>query len=134
MGARTAEVKGGLLGMERLQALLKTDAIIYEFGPFRLDVSEYSLYCNGQFIPLTSRLFNLLLFLVENSGHLVTKDEILREVWQGRIVEENNLTVGIWALRKAIGGGENEHQYIKTISSRGYRFCANVREISHPES
>ena len=75
----------------------------YEFGPFRVDVEEHRLLRDGQFIPLPPKAFETLLALVQNSGHLLTKDELLQTVWPDSYVEENNLTQYIYALRKALG-------------------------------
>jgi TolB-like protein/Tfp pilus assembly protein PilF len=106
---------------------------IYEFGPFRLDAAERRLYSNGQIVQLTSKLFDLLLLLVENSGHLITKDYIMNAVWPNSFVEENNVTVSISALRKALGTGVKGRSYIETVSGRGYRFTARVRVAISPE-
>jgi TolB-like protein/Tfp pilus assembly protein PilF len=106
---------------------------IYEFGPFRLDAAERRLSNNGQIVQLTSKLFDLLLLLVENSGHLITKDEILNAVWPQSFVEENNVTVSISALRKSLGKVVKGRSYIETVSGRGYRFTARVRAAISPE-
>jgi len=80
-----------------------------------------------QVVPLTPKAFDLLLFLVENSGHLVEKDELMRVLWPDTFVEEANLTNNISLLRKALAV-DNEHQYIETVARRGYRFVAEVAE------
>ena len=68
---------------------------IYAFGPFRLDPSEHSLYRDGQPLPLTPKMFDLLLVLVENEGHLVEKARLLEQLWPDTFVEEANLNRGI---------------------------------------
>lgn len=100
-----------------------------EFGKFSLNLVEQQLLRNGQPVPLTPRMFDLLRVLVENAGHLVDKDRLLKEVWAGTIVEESNLTRGISVLRKALGETAAE-RYIETVPKRGYRFVAAVRADS----
>jgi DNA-binding winged helix-turn-helix (wHTH) protein len=73
-------------------------------------------------------MFGLLLLLVQHSGHLVGKEEIMREVWGGSVVEENNLTVTMSALRKALGQALGQREYIETVPKCGYRFVAEVTE------
>jgi DNA-binding winged helix-turn-helix (wHTH) protein/TolB-like protein/Flp pilus assembly protein TadD len=101
---------------------------IYEFGPFRLDVRERQLLRTGRVVPLTPKVFDTLLVLVENSGHLLSKDEVMKIVWPDATVEEANLTKNISTLRKALGQTPEGNQYIETIPWHGYRFVANVRE------
>jgi DNA-binding winged helix-turn-helix (wHTH) protein/Flp pilus assembly protein TadD len=100
---------------------------LYAFGPFLLDTRERRLLRDGEVVPLTLKAFDLLQILVENQGHLLQKDELLRRVWPDAIVEENNLTVTISALRKALGEGPTDRQYIETVPRRGYRFVADFR-------
>jgi TolB-like protein/DNA-binding winged helix-turn-helix (wHTH) protein/Flp pilus assembly protein TadD len=102
---------------------------VYEFGPFRLDAAEHLLLCDGEAVPLTPKAFDLLLALVEQHGHLLEKEELLKKVWPDTFVEEANLASNISQLRKALGDGENGHRYIETAPKRGYRFVASVREI-----
>jgi serine/threonine-protein kinase len=104
---------------------------MYEFGPFRLDAAVRRLEKWGSAVTLPARLFDLLLLLVSRRGELVTKGEMLAEVWSDRVVEENNLTVSISALRKALGETHDERwQYIETVPKYGYRFVASVRKVS----
>src|SRR2546423_3045075 len=105
--------------------------LVYEFGPFRLEAAERRLLHNGHSVPLTAKVFDILLFLVQRNGHLVQKGELLKRVWPDNIVEENNLSVSIALLRKALGESHNEHQYIETVPKHGYRFIAEVREDLH---
>ncbi len=107
----------------------KPVALIYEFGPFRLDTVKYVLTRNGESVPLNLKAFEILLALIENRGQVLEKNEIMRRVWPDTIVEENNLARHISALRKALDEQPNEHQYILTVPGRGYRFVASVREV-----
>jgi DNA-binding winged helix-turn-helix (wHTH) protein/TolB-like protein/Tfp pilus assembly protein PilF len=101
----------------------------YEFGSFRLDAGERLLLRDGEVVPLTPKVFDILLVLVQNSGHILEKDEVLKTVWPDQFVEEGNLARNISTLRKALGESPHEHQYIETIPWRGYRFVASVREL-----
>src|SRR5215475_946038 len=103
---------------------------IYEFGPFRLDAGEHLLLRDGEAVPLTPKAFDLLLALVERHGHLLEKEGLLKKVWPDAFVEEANLASNISQLRKALGEGENGHRYIETAPKRGYRFVAQVKEVS----
>jgi Tol biopolymer transport system component/DNA-binding winged helix-turn-helix (wHTH) protein len=100
---------------------------IYEFGPFRLDVAERLLLRNGAAIPLQPKAFDLLLVLVQNRGHLLEKDELLKTVWPDTIVEEVNLANNVSILRKILGGIADGEQFIETVPRRGYRFLADVK-------
>jgi TolB-like protein/DNA-binding winged helix-turn-helix (wHTH) protein/Tfp pilus assembly protein PilF len=86
------------------------------------------LFCDGKPIPLEPKVFQTLLFLVRNRGRLVEKDELMREIWPDRFVEETNLARNISVLRKVLGRDENGDQYIETAARRGYRFVGKVRE------
>jgi Tol biopolymer transport system component/DNA-binding winged helix-turn-helix (wHTH) protein len=101
---------------------------VYEFGPFRLDAKERLLWQDGSTLPLTSKLFDTLLLLVENSGHLLLKDELMKSLWPDSFVEDVNLSQSISRLRKVLGETPGR-QYIATVAGHGYRFIADVREI-----
>ena len=107
---------------------------LYEFGPFQLDPPERLLLCEGQPVPMPPKAFELLVALVERGGHLVDKDELLKIVWRGSNVEEGNLSVTVSFLRKALNDDRGLHKYIETVSKRGYRFVADVREVGEPRS
>ena len=106
--------------------LLQVQAI-YEFGPFRLDPAEHTLLRGDQVVALTPKAFEMLSLLVQNSGHLVRKEELIDWVWPDTIVEESNLNVLIHTLRKALGDDPSESRYIETVAKRGYRFVGEVR-------
>jgi DNA-binding winged helix-turn-helix (wHTH) protein/TolB-like protein/tetratricopeptide (TPR) repeat protein len=103
--------------------------IIYEFGPYRLDSVRRLLTRDGEGVPLAPKNFDLLLTLVQNRGHILTKEELLRRIWPRTAVEESNLTQNIFVLRKALGETPNDHFYVVTVPGRGYRFVAPVREF-----
>src|SRR6516162_8441330 len=97
---------------------------IIEFGNFRMLPHRRQLLADGQPIALGDRAFDVLMALVEAPGAVVGKDELLRLVWQGRIVEENRLAGEIVALRKAFGA---DRGLIRTVSRRGYQFTGEIR-------
>ncbi len=99
---------------------------IFQFGGFVLVPGERLLMRGGEAIPLTPKAFDLLVALVRRSGHLVSKDGLLQEVWPSRFVEEVNLSVNISALRKALGRGPDGAALIQTVAKSGYRFVAPV--------
>ena len=103
---------------------------LYEFGPFRLDTAEQLLLRDGKPVPLTPKAFEMLVALVERSGHLVEKEELMKVVWADAFVEESNLTNNVSALRKLLGQGKSGENYIETVPKRGYRFTAAVRELA----
>jgi DNA-binding winged helix-turn-helix (wHTH) protein/tetratricopeptide (TPR) repeat protein len=107
---------------------------IYEFDQFRLDAGERVLYANGKPLALSPRLFDTLLALVEMSGRVMEKEELMAKVWADSFVEENNLNKNISALRKLLGDGSEGLRYIETVPRRGYRFIAEVREVPGGES
>lgn len=102
----------------------------YEFGPFRLDKVEQFLLRGNEVVALTPKLYEILLVLVENSGRLQPKDELMKLVWPDSHVEEGNLTRNISTLRKLLGEGGDDPKYIETVPKRGYRFVADVKHIS----
>jgi DNA-binding winged helix-turn-helix (wHTH) protein/TolB-like protein/Flp pilus assembly protein TadD len=101
----------------------------YEFGPFRLDETERLLLRDGETVAITPKAFDMLVVLVQNSGHLLVKEELMKALWSDGFVEEANLSYNVFTLRKALGEGNGGQAYIETIPKRGYRFVANVREV-----
>jgi DNA-binding winged helix-turn-helix (wHTH) protein/pimeloyl-ACP methyl ester carboxylesterase len=100
----------------------------YGFGVFRIDVTERVLFGEKGVVSLTPKAFDTLLVLVENSGHVLSKEELMEKVWPDSFVEENNLAQNISALRKALDEEGSGQKYIETVPKRGYRFVADVRE------
>ena len=93
---------------------------VYEFGPFRLDTHERVLLREGRPVLLTPKAFDCLLVLVENSGHIVEKDDLMKQVWPDSFVEEVNLARHVSTLRKVLGDRSDGRQFIETIAKRGY--------------
>jgi TolB-like protein/DNA-binding winged helix-turn-helix (wHTH) protein/Tfp pilus assembly protein PilF len=100
----------------------------YEFGPFSLDAGKRLLWRNGEPVPLAPKVLETLLALIENRERVLTKDELLEQVWGDTSVEEGGLTRNVSILRKTLGEKPDDHQYIVTVPARGYRFVADVRE------
>lgn len=102
----------------------------YFFEDFEIDSARKLLLRPpaGESVALTRKAFQVLLLLVENRGALVTKDDLMKEVWQDSFVEEANLTQTISVLRKTLGENPNHHRFIVTETGKGYRFVAPVRE------
>ena len=98
----------------------------YRFGPFRLEVRDHRLLREGRAVPLTPKVFSLLRVLVENSGHLVEKDDLLKQVWPDSFVEEGALNRAVSVLRKALDDNAPGQKYIETVPKRGYRFVGPV--------
>jgi DNA-binding winged helix-turn-helix (wHTH) protein/TolB-like protein len=102
----------------------------YEFGEFQLDLDGKRLLRHGQTVSLQPKVFDLLVFFVENHDALVTHDDLMNAVWKDTFVEESNLRFCIHALRKALGKNADGKDFVETVPKRGYRFTAEVREKS----
>src|SRR6266550_6032927 len=106
-----------------------TSARLYEFGDFRLDTAKRVLRrLDGTTVPLTPRVFETLLYMVEHHDTVLDKERLMEAVWPDSIVEENNLSQNISTLRRIFGETPGSHSYIVTVPGRGYRFVAQVRE------
>jgi DNA-binding winged helix-turn-helix (wHTH) protein/TolB-like protein/Flp pilus assembly protein TadD len=106
-------------------------AQIYQFHGYRLDfVRRQLLDPDGAPVPLMPKAVETLVYLVLHAGQTVTKEELLRAAWPNAVVEENNLTQNISALRRAFGEKLGEHRFIVTIPGQGYRFVAPVSAVS----
>lgn len=105
-------------------------SLFYEFGPFRLNVRERLLERDSELVSLTPKVFDTLLVLVENSGHVLAKDDLMNRLWPETFVEESSLTQNISLLRRALDGSSGSRKYIETIPKRGYRFVPDVRRLT----
>ena len=106
---------------------------IFEFGEFQADAHKRLLISNsGETLPLTPKVFELLLFLVQHHGKVIEKDELMSAVWPDTIVEESNLSQNISILRRVLGETPGQHRFIVTVPGVGYKFVAEVRENSEP--
>src|SRR5215475_13256274 len=99
----------------------------FHFGEFTLDVRERRLLHGTEAVRLSPKAYDVLVALVQQRGHLVTKEELLKRLWPESFVEEGSLTVYVSALRKALGEDATWPAYIETVARSGYRFIAAVR-------
>ena len=102
----------------------------YRFGDYQLDATERVLKRNGEIVPLSLKPFEVLLVLLERHGRVVSKEELMKQVWPDSIVEEANLARHIYMLRRTLSGNlegaDGKNHYIQTIPGRGYRFACEV--------
>jgi DNA-binding winged helix-turn-helix (wHTH) protein/TolB-like protein/tetratricopeptide (TPR) repeat protein len=110
------------------------DSKIYAFGDFRLDPAEGALYRQNRLIALTPKAFDTLLVLVRHAGHVVSKEELMQQVWPDTFVEDGNLNVHIFALRKVLADNDGDQTYIETIPRRGYRFVVPVHAVDSSDT
>src|ERR1043166_3262158 len=102
----------------------------YAFGPFRVDAGKRLLTRDDAPVPLTPKVFDILVLLLQHRGAVVEKDDLVREIWRGLVVEENNIARHISTLRKALDDGHGLNRWIATIPGRGYQFAGGVEDIS----
>jgi DNA-binding winged helix-turn-helix (wHTH) protein/TolB-like protein len=108
---------------------------IYEFDDFRIDTAKRLLIKGAdEIVPLMPKAFETLLYLVQNSGKVIEKDELMAAIWSDTIVEDNNLTQNISALRRVFGEKPGEHRFIVTVPGHGYKFVPEVREFVEEKS
>ena len=107
---------------------------LFEFGPFCLDTVERLLLRDGEPVSLTQKAFETLCVLVENSGHVLEKDDLIKRIWPDSFVEEATLAQNIFTLRRILGETADKNHYIETVPRRGYRFVARVSEWFSPAS
>lgn len=103
--------------------------VFYKFGEFNVDTEQRVLLRHGKPVPLTPKVFDTLLILVENGGRIVEKEELMNRLWPDTFVEEANLTFNIRQLRRSLGDDARNPHYIETVARRGYRFIADVEEF-----
>jgi TolB-like protein/Tfp pilus assembly protein PilF len=106
--------------------MARPNTISYQFGSFRLDAAERLLLRDGEPVALAPKVFDTLVALVENSGRLVDKNELMSRLWPDTFVEESTLARNVSDLRKALEESSGERKYIETVPKSGYRFVANV--------
>lgn len=105
---------------------------IFKFGNCYLNTSERKLFKNKTMLDLPPKAFDILILLVNNSGEIVSKDELLNKIWGESYVEEGNLPVHISKIRKILNANKNE-PYIETVSGMGYRFVSRVYPVNEVE-
>jgi DNA-binding winged helix-turn-helix (wHTH) protein len=105
--------------------------VIFRFGSYALDAERRDLSRSGKRVALERQVFDILLYLLENRHRVVTRDDVLREVWRGRVVSESTLSSRITAVRHAIGDSGARQRLIRTVTRGGYRFVGGVT-VSEP--
>lgn len=104
--------------------------MIYAFDRFRVDTERLELTCDGATVAVQPQVFSLLVFLIENSARVVSKDEIIETVWQGRIVGDGTLNARINALRRALGDDGASQAMIRTLPRQGFRFVGDLQHAA----
>lgn len=112
---------------------MSREAKRFEFGAHILDAEEKVLLREGERVPIPPKVLELLLVLVDNHGHVVEKESLMKRLWADTFVEESNLTFSIRKLRQILGDNSRDPRFIETIPRRGYRFVADTRVVSHSE-
>jgi Tol biopolymer transport system component/DNA-binding winged helix-turn-helix (wHTH) protein len=106
---------------------------VFQFGEFQIDVLARTLRRENEIVTLNRRAFDVLLYLVKNPGRVLTRDELLKNVWPETFVDENSLAQSISALRRALEEKPGDNSYIVTLPGRGYQFVSVVHVIT-PET
>src|SRR5215213_9665874 len=101
----------------------------YRFGPFTVDAGTYRLTRDGQVIPLSPKIIDLLLYLAARQSALVPKDELFSALWPDVAVTDNALTQAVSELRQALGDDPSKPTYVQTVARRGYRFIGTVESL-----
>jgi Tol biopolymer transport system component/DNA-binding winged helix-turn-helix (wHTH) protein len=105
----------------------------YAFGPFLVDVGKRLVTRDDVPVPLTPKAFDILVLFLQHRGEVVEKDDLVRDIWRGQVVEENNIARHISTLRKALDDGPG-HRWIATIPGRGYQFTGDVQDLVASDS
>ena len=103
--------------------------LIYQFNKITLDTAQYRLSLAGKLISVEPQVFDLLAYLIKRKERVVTRGELLENLWQGKVVTDSALGTRLRDARKAVGDSGNRQEIIKTIHGRGYQFVGTVTEI-----
>ncbi len=106
----------------------------FQVGEFFLDPANRLLQHGGAAVSLSPKAFDALVYLVQNPGRLLTRDELIRALWPDSYVEEGNLSVHIFQVRRALGTAADGRAYIQTVPKKGYRFNAEVKVVDQPSN
>src|SRR5271155_1222473 len=102
---------------------------IFRFGEFQIDALARTLRRKEEIVTLNRRAFDVLLYLVQNPGKVVSRDELLKNVWSDTFVDENSLAQSISVLRRALEEKPGDNSYIVTLPGRGYQFVSAVQVV-----
>ena len=101
--------------------------MVYRFESFVFDPDAAGLLDSGQPVALEPQVFSLLKYLIENRGRIVSKDELIDEIWQGRAISDAALNTRIRAVRRALGDGRAQQKFLRTYPKRGFQFVAETK-------
>jgi len=104
--------------------------MIYKFNQTEVNTENFTLFSNKKEVPVEPQVFNLIVFLIENNNQIVSREQLLDHVWQGRVVSDTSINNNIKSARKVLDDDGNKQQVIKTIHSRGYQFIADIKTIA----
>src|ERR1700704_357967 len=107
--------------------------MIYLFQDYSLDVDRQELRRRADLVPVEPQVLDLLQYLIRNRDHVVSKDDLIAAVWNGRIISESALSSRITAVRQAVGDSGEQQRLIRTIARKGFRFVGEVREQQSPK-
>src|SRR5688572_24513949 len=110
--------------------MMKAETAGYQFGDVIVRPEDYHVSRGGQTISLEPKSFKVLVYLIENRGRVVSKDELIKDVWAGTAVTDNALTRVIAQLRRELGDDAKQPIFIETVPTVGYRFLGEIREVS----
>lgn len=108
--------------------------MVYSFGEFRIDAARFEIDRGGRPLGVEPQVLELLILLLKNRDRVVTRDELLETVWQGRVVSDTTLSSRIKTARQLIGDDGARQDYIKTVHGRGFRFVGDVSEEARGQS
>src|SRR5262245_63823536 len=106
-------------------------AVLFSFDDFTLDSERRELRSGGTIIPIEPQVFDLLVYLIQNRDHVVSKDDLIASVWSGRIVSDSTLDSRINAVRKALGDSGARQQFVRTIARKGFRFIGELQTTAN---
>src|SRR5262245_21923862 len=102
----------------------------FRFADFEIDIARHELRRAGAVVHIEPQVFDLIVHLVKNRERIVSKDELIEAIWQGRIISEAALSSRISAARRALGDSGNDPSLIRTLHKRGFRFVGDVDEVA----
>lgn len=102
--------------------------MIYRFDAFELDTDRFEIRRGGRVVPLEPQVLSLISFLVSNRERMVSREELVEKVWNGRIVSESAISSRIKKARKALGDDGRSQRFIQTVHGRGFRFVGQLRD------
>ncbi len=101
----------------------------YRIGAYLIDPKAYEIREDGHPVPVEPQVFDLLIMLIENRERAVSKDEIIEQIWKGRIISDATLSSRIKSARQALGDDGSAQKLIRTIHGRGFRFVGDVEQV-----